>query len=64
MAKSKKRLEMVKITTENQRMLRRIQEVPPAYNHVEWEEHARENERHKRSMTIYPEYYKVFVLYE
>jgi hypothetical protein len=57
MAKTKKRLEMTKITDENQRMLRRIQEVPPAYNHVEWEEHAKANERHKRSMTLYPEYY-------
>ena len=35
---TKKRLEMQKITEENQRLLKRIQEVSPAYNHLEWEE--------------------------
>jgi hypothetical protein len=57
MLKTKKRLEMQRITTENQRMLRRIQEVPPAYNHVEWEEHAKTCERNIRSMALYPEFY-------
>ena len=41
-------------------MLKRIQEVPPAYNHVEWEEHARASEKNKRSMALYPEYYDKF----
>jgi hypothetical protein len=58
MAKSKKRLDLLKITAENQRMLRRIQDVPPAYNHVEWNEHAKINEKFKRSMALYPEYYE------
>ena len=57
MLKTKKRLEIQRITAENQRMLRRIQEVPPAYNHVEWEEHTRVNDRNIRSMALYPEYY-------
>lgn len=55
---TKKRLDMQKITEENQRLLRRIQEVPPAYNHLEWEEDFRRCEEIKRSMTLYPELYK------
>ena len=58
MLRHKKRLEIQRITTENQRILRRLQEVPPAYNHVEWDEHARINEKNKRSMALYPEYYE------
>lgn len=53
-----KRSEMQKLTTENQRMLRRIQEVPPAYNHRQWEEDARRNDHIKRLMALYPEYYE------
>ncbi len=60
MLKTKKRHEIQRITTENHRMLKRIQEVPPAYNHVEWEEHARASEKNKRSMALYPEYYDKF----
>merc|ERR1719223_1025085 len=41
---TKKRLEMQRITEENQRLLRRIQEVPPAYNHLDWEEDYRRKE--------------------
>ena len=49
---------MQKITEENQRLLRRIQEVPPAYNHLDWEEDYKRKEVIKRSMSLYPEYYK------
>lgn len=55
---TKKRVEMQRLTEENQRMLRRIQEVPPAYNHLEWEEDARRKEHIKRCMALYPEYYE------
>ena len=55
---TKKRLEMQKITEENQRLLKRIQEVPPAYNHLKWEEEAKRNEHIKRCMALYPEYYE------
>lgn len=55
---TKKRIEMQKITEENQRMLKRIQEVPPAYNHLEWEEEAKRRETIKRCMALYPEYYE------
>ena len=57
MLRHKKKLEIQRITTENQRILRRLQEVPPAYNHAEWDEHARISEKNKRSMALYPEYY-------
>jgi hypothetical protein len=55
---TKKRIEMQKLTEENQRILRRIQEVPPAYNHLEWEEDAKRKEHIKRCMALYPEYYE------
>lgn len=55
---TKKRIEMQKLTEENQRILRRIQEVPPAYNHLEWEEDANRKEHIKRCMALYPEYYE------
>jgi len=55
---TKKRLEMQKITEENQRLLKRIQEVPPAYNHVQWEEEAKRRDHIKRCMALYPEYYE------
>ena len=55
---TKKRVQIMKITDENQRLLRRIQEVPPAYNHLEWEEEAKEREHIIRTMALYPEYYE------
>lgn len=55
---TKKRINMHKLTEENHRLLKRIQEVPPVYNHLEWEEDARRKERIKRAMALYPEYYQ------
>jgi hypothetical protein len=55
---TKKRLEMQKLTEENQRLLKRIQEVPPAYNHLQWEEEAKQRDIVKRCMALYPEYYE------
>ena len=52
---TKKRLHMQKITEENQRLLKRIQEVPPAYNHLEWEEEAKRRDEVMKNMTSYPE---------
>jgi hypothetical protein len=54
---TKKRIQMQKLTDENHLMLKRIQEVPPVYNHLAWEEDARRQERIKRNMALYPEYY-------
>jgi predicted DNA-binding protein YlxM (UPF0122 family) len=55
---TQKRVQMQKLTVENQRILKRIQEVPPAYNHLEWEEDAKRKEHIKRCMALYPEYYE------
>lgn len=55
---TKKRVAMQRLTEENQRILRRIQEVPPAYNHLEWEEDAKRKEHIKRCMALYPEFYE------
>jgi methylphosphotriester-DNA--protein-cysteine methyltransferase len=55
---TKKRLEMQKLTEENQRLLKRIQEVPPAYNHLQWEEEAKHRDVVKRCMALYPEFYE------
>lgn len=53
-----KRSQMLKLTNENQALLKRIQEVPPAYNHLEWEEDAKRKDEIKRCMALYPEYYE------
>ena len=47
---------MMKIVQENQRILRRIQEVPPAYTHTEWDEHARATDKHRKSISIFPDH--------
>lgn len=49
---------MQKLTEENQRLLRRIQDVPSAYNRFEWEEDSKRNEIIKRCMALYPEFYE------
>lgn len=53
----KKRDQMQRITADNQRLLKRIQETTPAYNHLEWEQDAKRLETFKRTMSLYPEYY-------
>jgi uncharacterized protein with HEPN domain len=39
-----RRLELQRITQENQRLLKRIQETEPAYNHLKWEEEAKKRD--------------------
>jgi hypothetical protein len=58
LAVAHRKVEMQKLTVENQAMLKRIQEVPPAYNHLEWEEDAKYKDHIKRCMALYPEYYE------
>jgi hypothetical protein len=53
-----KRSRLQQITEENIQMLKRIQEVAPAYNHVEWAEDAKRHNVIKRTMALYPEYYE------
>jgi hypothetical protein len=58
MGKTKRRLRLKKITVDNNALLRRIQDVQPTYNRVEWEKDAERNEHHRKVMTLYPERYK------
>lgn len=53
-----KREKMAKLTRENQKLLKSIQQVSPAYNHIEWEEDAKRHDLIKRTMALYPEYYE------
>ena len=55
---TRKKLEAQRITHENRRILQRIQEVPPVYNHVEWEVAAKEREHTIKNMLLYPEVYE------
>ena len=58
LAEEKKKTEANRITDENRRILQRIQEVPPVYNHTEWEEQAIEREHIIKTMVVYPEFYQ------
>ena len=53
----KKREQMQKITEDNQRLLKRIQVTPSAYNHLEWEESAKKQLAYMRTMSLFPELY-------
>jgi hypothetical protein len=46
-----RKLELQRITQENQRLLKRIQETEPCYNHLIWEEEAKKREYYKRNMS-------------
>jgi len=53
-----RKLELERITQENQRLLRRIQETEPCYNHLEWEEAAKAREIYLKNMTEFPEMFE------
>jgi hypothetical protein len=53
-----KREAMSRLTKENQKLLKSIQQVSPAYNHIEWAEDAKRHDVIKRTMALYPEYYE------
>ena len=44
MSKERRKRELLRITKENQQILRRIQNAQPAYSHMKWEEEARKND--------------------
>jgi hypothetical protein len=50
-----RKLELQRITQENQRLLKRIQETEPCYNHLIWEEEAKKREIYKRNMSEFQE---------
>jgi hypothetical protein len=46
-----RKLELQRITQENQRLLKRIQETEPCYNHLTWEMEAKKREGYLRNMS-------------
>jgi E3 ubiquitin-protein ligase TRIP12 len=52
--KDRRRRELVRITQENQSILRRIQEAQPVYNQLKWEESYRQAERYMQNVCEYP----------
>ena len=46
-----RKLELQRITQENQRLLRRIQETEPCYNHLQWEEEHKRRQVYIRNMS-------------
>mmetsp|Transcript_2563 Transcript_2563/g.7062 ORF Transcript_2563/g.7062 Transcript_2563/m.7062 type:complete len:286 (+) Transcript_2563:83-940(+) len=46
--------ELMRITEENQQILRRIQQKEPHYSHLEWEEKARRDDEYLRNCSEYP----------
>ena len=46
-----RRLELQRITEENQRLLKRIQETDPIYNHLQWEEEAKQRTMYIKNMS-------------
>ena len=49
MTKDARKHELIRITQENQAILRRIQTTQPVYNHQQWEEAYRRNELYLRN---------------
>jgi E3 ubiquitin-protein ligase TRIP12 len=49
-----RKAELIRITKENQAILKRIQSAQPIYNHVEWEEAHNKNEHYLRNCCEYP----------
>ena len=43
LSKERRRRELQRITKENQKILKRIQDARPTYNHIGWEEEAQRN---------------------
>lgn len=52
-----KKLELARVTAENQMLLGRIQSAIPEYDHAEWERQALHREFYLKNMTEYPEQY-------
>lgn len=57
LADTGKRQELAKITAENYRLLKKIQEIEPTYHIAQWEEDNRRREAYLRNMTEFPERY-------
>jgi hypothetical protein len=58
LADTGKRAELAKITAENYRLLKKIQEIEPTYNSAKWEEDNKRKELYLRNMTEFPDQYQ------
>lgn len=54
MNRDKRKKELVKITIENQAILKRLQEKQPTYSVTKWNEEYRKNEELKQNLLEYP----------
>jgi hypothetical protein len=54
LTKEARKREMRKITSENQEILRRIQNAEPTYDHMAWQEDARRHENYMKNMCELP----------
>jgi len=52
--KDSRKKELLRITRENQSILKRIQQAQPVYNHVEWEDEHRKNSNYLRNRCEFP----------
>merc|ERR1719146_531742 len=53
-SRDKRRQELIRITQDNQALLRRIQTTQPVYQHLQWEEAYKRNELYLRNACEYP----------
>eukprot|EP00930_Biecheleria_cincta_P071867 TRINITY_DN59320_c0_g1_i1.p1 TRINITY_DN59320_c0_g1~~TRINITY_DN59320_c0_g1_i1.p1 ORF type:complete len:284 (+),score=39.00 TRINITY_DN59320_c0_g1_i1:67-918(+) len=49
-----RKAELIRITKDNQRLLKSIQSVQPVYNHKKWEEHYEKSAYHLKNCCAYP----------
>jgi hypothetical protein len=52
--KDRRKLDLIRITQDNQALLRRIQTTQPVYRHLQWEEAYKRNELYLRNACEYP----------
>ena len=52
---TKKRLRAAQIMDDNLRLLDRIQQVPPVYDHIQWEYDEKQRQKILKNMSLYPE---------
>ena len=57
LSRTKKRLRAAQIMDDNLRLLDRIQQVPPVYDHIQWEYDEKQRQKILKNMSLYPEKY-------
>ena len=57
LSRTKQCLHSAKIMDDNLRLLDRIKNVPPVYNHIQWEYDEKQRQKILKNMSLYPEKY-------